>query len=120
MLDRFVAVDLETTSLDVREARILQLAAQDASGAHKSWFVDAGDVRTIDPEVFRFTGIDPQVYEAKRLPLEEVLEEFLHFLGDRRLLGHNVLEFDLPVLREHLQKVDKRLPSSALPALDTL
>nr|WP_279231296.1 RecQ family ATP-dependent DNA helicase [Thermus altitudinis] len=115
-MDRFVAVDLETTSPDREEAEILQIAAQDAQGMRRSWLVDLGPPDRLE-EAFRFTGIKSEDYNLKKVPLQQALDEFLDFLGDRQLLGHNLLAFDLPILQRHL---GKDLPASALKALDTL
>jgi ATP-dependent DNA helicase RecQ len=116
----WVALDLEATSTDPREAWILEIAAQDLQGNVFHRYVSTPESLRADHEAFRFTGISPEEYEREKVPPEVALREFLDFLGGRPLLGHNLLRYDLPLLERALGDVSLRLPPTARPALDTL
>jgi len=115
-----VALDLEATAPDPAEAHILEIAAQDMQGHSRCWYVDTPEPLKPDHEAFRFTGIDFHEYEREKVPRERAFKELLDFLGDRPLLGHNLLRYDLPLLKRALREVGLDLPSTAQPALDTL
>ena len=116
----WVALDLEATSSDPKEAEILELAAQDSQGRTFHRYVATKKRLSKDHEAFRITQIPFEEYEREKLPLERALREFLDFLGGRALLGHNLLRYDLPLLERTLGEVRLSLPTTATPALDTL
>ena len=105
--DEWVSLDLETTGLDPASDHILSLAAVP---------VRAGQVRLserferrIRPdrafgiESIRHHRITPDE-ASEGDPIVEVVSEFLHWLGSRRLLGYN-LGFDLDMLAPHARAV---------------
>ncbi|WP_038056669.1 RecQ family ATP-dependent DNA helicase [Thermus amyloliquefaciens] len=116
----YVALDLETTSPNPEEAEILEIAAQDAEGRTRHWYVATSTPLEASHEAFRITGIPFEEYEREKVPLEKALKEFLDFVGDRPLLGHNLLRYDLPILERVLGQIGLKLPPTAKPALDTL
>lgn len=116
----WVALDLEATAPDPAEAHILEIAAQDMQGHSCRGYVDTPEPLKPDHPAFRFTGIDFHEYEREKVPCERAFRELLDFLGDRPLLGHNLLRYDLPLLKRALREVGLELPSTAQPALDTL
>ena len=103
----WVSLDLETTGLDPTRDHILSLAA-----------VPVRDGRLLMSERFerrvhtvRAFGID-SIRHHRITPDEastgdqvtDVVREFLHWLGSRRLLGYN-LGFDLDMLAPHVRAV---------------
>ena len=94
-----VALDLETTGLDSKTERILEIGAvriRDSRGeASFSRLVNPG--REIPEAVRELTGITGEMAAACP-PVEEVLPEFLEFCGELPILGHNVL-FDYRFLK---------------------
>lgn len=103
----FVVVDLETTGLDVRRDRIVQIGAVRMRGA-----------RIAQEETFS-TRVDPQMpipALASRIhglcdadvagapTIAEALPQLLAFLGDQIVIGHAV-GFDLAVLRHEAARV---------------
>lgn len=116
----YVALDLEATSPDPEEAEILEIAAQDGEGRTRHWYVATSKPLEADHEAFRFTGIPFEEYERGKVQPERALKELLDFVGDRPLLGHNLLRYDLPVLERVLRKAGLELPPTSKPALDTL
>ncbi|PZA08066.1 MULTISPECIES: RecQ family ATP-dependent DNA helicase [unclassified Meiothermus] len=116
----YVALDLEATSPNPEEAEILEISAQDAEGRTCHWYAATSEPLKADHEAFQFTGIAFDEYERGKVPPEKALKELLDFIGDRPLLGHNLLRYDLPVLESALGKVGLNLPPTKKPALDTL
>ncbi|KGQ21321.2 ATP-binding protein [Thermus filiformis] len=118
----YVALDLEATSPNPKdeETEILEIAAQDMEGNLFHRYVATSKPLEADHEVFRLTGIPFGEYQREKEPPEVALRAFLDFLGERPLLGHNLLRYDLPLLEKALEKVGLHLPPTAKPALDTL
>lgn len=94
-----VALDLETTGLDSKMERILEIGAvrirDGREEASFSRLVNPG--REIPDAVRELTGITGEMTAACP-PVEEVLPEFLEFCGELPILGHNVL-FDYRFLK---------------------
>ena len=94
-----VALDLETTGLDSKTERILEIGAvrirDGREEASFSRLVNPG--REIPDAVRELTGITGEMTAACP-PVEEVLPEFLEFCGELPILGHNVL-FDYRFLK---------------------
>ena len=119
-MSAYVALDLEATSASPDEAKILEIAAQDAEGRTFHRYLATPEALEADHPAFRFTGIPFEEYQREKVPLEGALREFLDFLGDRPLLGHNLLRYDLPLLKRTLREASLDLPPRSQPALDTL
>lgn len=117
-LNNLLIFDLETTSTEVQEARIIQIAAMKGNQTFMR-YVDTGE--EVKPETFHFTGIDPEVYHQEKRPLREVLEVFSRFAGDLVPAGHNLNQYDLPVLRAHYAQLKLPLPTQlAKDGVDSL
>ena len=98
MLNAFVAVDLETTGLNVESDLIIEVGATrfDRDGHVETYrtFVDPG--RTIPIEVQELTGIsNADLVGAPRF--SEVRAQVAEFIGDRAVVGQNIA-FDLSFL----------------------
>lgn len=101
-----VAIDLETTGLDPASAKILSLAAVPLSGQRVETS-RALALRVRDPVAI---GIDSMRHHRLRnqdlaggVTLDEALERFLAFIGNRPLLGYCVA-FDFAVLDRELER----------------
>jgi ATP-dependent DNA helicase RecQ len=112
--------DLEATSTDVEQAEIVEIAAINPGGAARQWYVATVDEIPTDHETWKITKIDPEVYHRLKVSPKQALEEFLEFVGGRPLAGHNVLRYDLPLIRRHLNEQGLQFPQSELPVVDTL
>jgi len=99
-----VSIDCETTSLKVREAEILSIAAVRIEGprvrASDAFYTLIKPQQAPDRENVQVHGLRPRDF-SQGLPLEQALQEFLQFIGGRTLLGY-YLEYDLAVLNKHL------------------
>lgn len=112
--DEFVVFDIETTGLSVENDRITEI------GAVK---VKSGEVierynTFIDPEmpipekIVELTGITDEMVKGER-KANEVIPEFLEFVGDRLLIAHNA-NFDTSFIRRACERIHVRFESSYL------
>ena len=101
----WVSLDLETTGLDPARDHILSLAAVPVRDG-RVWLSERFERRVHTARAF---GID-SIRHHRITPDEastgeqvtDVVREFLHWLGSRRLLGYN-LGFDLDMLNPHVR-----------------
>ncbi|MDE6881169.1 MAG: PolC-type DNA polymerase III [Oscillospiraceae bacterium] len=98
--DEYVAFDIETTGLRVKQEAITEIGAVIIRGGEIlgrfQTFVDPG--RHLTPEIIALTGITDQMLEGAPQPAQ-ALGAFLDFVGDRPLVAHNA-EFDISFIRE--------------------
>jgi len=100
----YIYFDIEATSADPSSAEILQVAAL-AEG--RAPFVAYVQAEGIDPsaEVWDLLSFNYVEWRERARPPEEVLQEFLEYIGEHSLAGHNVLGFDLPLIQRVLQEL---------------
>ena len=101
---QFVAFDLETTGLSSKTDRIIEIGAVVMENGKEvdrfQAFVNPG--RKLDRKIVELTGIsDDMLVDA--LPIEEVLPQFIEFVGGRVLVAHNS-EFDTGFIRAECQR----------------
>ena len=98
--DEYVAFDIETTGLHVKQDAITEIGAvvicNGKVGERFQTFVDPG--RHLTPEIISLTGITDDMLKGAPQPAE-ALKAFLDFVGDRPLVAHNA-EFDIGFIRE--------------------
>lgn len=107
MFDTYVCIDLETTGLNPKLDKIIEIGAVKViNGEIKETFetfVNPG--RKLEQRIMELTGIrDEQLTDAPYI--DEVLPDLLDFLGDLPLLGHSIL-FDYSFLKK--AAVDRKL-----------
>ena len=97
-----VVIDTETTGLDPRKARVIEIAGVrlsggklDAGGSFRQLLRPAGE--SIPAETTRIHGIDDAMV-ARSPPFADVWPGFSAFLGQAVVIGHTV-GFDLAVLK---------------------
>lgn len=98
--DSYVCVDLETTGLNPKTDKIIEVGAVKVEGgkcvATFETFVNPG--RMLSDRIIELTGIlDTQLKNAP--DMEEVLPDLLAFMGENILLGHSVL-FDYSFIKK--------------------
>ena len=97
--EEFVAFDLETTGLSSRTDRIIEIGAVRMRGGKEidrfQTFVDPE--RTLERKIVELTGITDEMLRGAP-KIEEVLPEFLEFVGDSVLVAHNA-DFDTGFIR---------------------
>lgn len=99
--DVFVAIDTETTGLDSRKDKIIEIAAVKFSydGIIDTFSSFINPLRDFSIEIQHLTGISQK--DVINAPLfEEVKDDYKQFLGDGFLIGHNV-KFDINFLHEN-------------------
>jgi len=109
-LDGFVVYDLETLTNDPKSAEIVEIAASllNAEGqGYRHFHQLVKPKRPIPRGSTRIHGIDDKTVENAP-PIEEVLPQFVDFIGDRILVGHNIEEFDNRVIDREMSAYSRR------------
>lgn len=117
MTDSYISIDLETTGLNPKWDRIIEIGAlkvQEGRITDRfSVFVNPG--RKLEERIIELTGIrDEDLADAPYV--EDVLEDLLAFLEDLPLLGHSIL-FDYSFLKK--AATDRKIPFEK-DGIDTL
>lgn len=117
MISSYVSIDLETTGLNPKSDKIIEIGAVrviDGKATERfSTFVNPG--RKLEERIVELTGIqDADLQDAPII--EEVLPSLMEFLGDSILLGHSIL-FDYSFLKK--AAVNQKLTFEK-QAIDTL
>lgn len=117
MTDSFIAVDLETTGLQPKSDRILEIGALKVIGGEiEETFATFIDPRMRIPErITELTGITQEMVSGQPQN-EEAVERFLEFAGDLPLLGHNIL-FDYSFLKHQAANMRMEFERSACDTL---
>lgn len=90
--DSYIALDLETTGLNPKQDRIIEIGAVRVEhGRETGRFHTLLDPhRTLEERITKLTGITEDM--LKDAPdLVDILEEFLDFCGELPLLGHRII-----------------------------
>lgn len=106
MIQDYVCLDLETTGLDPKVDKIIEIGAVRVENGEIvdtfQSFVNPG--RMLSEKITELTGISDE--DLKNAPsIEEVLPKFLEFSGDLCLLGHSVL-FDYSFIKKAFVNMD--------------
>lgn len=117
MIDSYVCIDLETSGLEPKNDRILEIGAIKVIdgkivGKYET-LVDAGV--HLKKEVVQLTGISEEMTKNGK-PIEVAIRECVDFVGDLPLLGH-CIRFDFSFLKK--AAVNHKLPFEK-QAVDTL
>ena len=100
MITSYVCVDLETTGLNPKYEKIIEIGAIKVVEGQVtetfSSFVNPG--RKLEPRITELTGICQEQVDSAPY-IEEILPDFLEFCGDYALLGHRIL-FDYSFLKK--------------------
>jgi len=96
-----IALDIETTGLDAKNDRIIEIGAvrfSSSSGQEEfSTLVNPGV--SIPRFITELTGISDAMVRGEKIPfIEDAINQLISFVGDAPVIGHNV-KFDLSFLR---------------------
>lgn len=96
----YVVMDMETTGLNPKLDKIIEIgAARVRDGkVEKTFSTYINPGRSLSPRVSALTGIQDEELESAPF-IEDVLPEFLTFVGDDYLLGHNLI-FDYSFVKK--------------------
>ena len=114
-LDEFVVVDIETTGIHYTRDHIIEIAAVKYSNFEEVAVFETliNPQVPIPPTITRITGIRQEdVESAPRF--DEIEAEFLNFIGDLPLVGHNLCDFDIRFIEYTMRRP---IPN---PIIDTL
>jgi len=106
---RQLATDIETTGLSKVDDRIIELGAVelvDGIETGQTFTVRIKADRPINPDASKIHGIYDEDL-ADCLTFDEVVDEFLAFIGEDDLIIHNGLNFDGPFLDAELARVGR-------------
>lgn len=98
----YVALDLETTGLNTDRDAIIEIGAVKFSDDQvlDTWSSLVNPHRLIPYKIEQLTGITSQ--EVSQAPaMESLLAPLRRFVGRYPLVGHNIVNFDLKILRRH-------------------
>lgn len=97
--DTYVAVDLETTGLDPKQDKIIEIGAVLVSGGKvvKTFSTLVNPRRELDERIEELTGITADMVDDAP-DIDEVIGRIVEFCGELPLLGHHVI-FDYSFLK---------------------
>lgn len=100
-IDSYVCVDLETSGLDAKNDKIIEIGAIRMENGKKTGEFSSliNPAIQISPQITSLTGISNSMLKGQPY-IDEVLPEFIEFCKDHILLGHNLF-FDYSFLRRN-------------------
>ncbi len=120
LVTEFTVFDIETSGLDPVRDEVLEIAGLKMRGPE---IIDRFEqliqpTRGIPPEVEKIHGLNEFFLLVNGRSAKEVMDEFLKFIGETIIVGHNIKEFDWLFVLNHLRKHRLGLPRNKL--IDTL
>lgn len=116
----FTVFDVETSGLDPLKDDILEIAAikfkgKEAVGRFESL---VQPTKAITLEVEKIHGLNEIYLLVNGRRVDEAVKNFLEFIGDSIIVGHNIKEFDWLFILRQIKKLFLPLPVNKL--IDTL
>ncbi|MEO0428051.1 MAG: DNA polymerase III subunit epsilon [Pseudomonadota bacterium] len=117
---REIVLDTETTGLDPREDRIVEIGAVELmnhlrTGREYHIYINPG--RSMPTEAFRIHGLG-DAFLADKPRFDQIVDDFMAFIGEAKLVIHNA-SFDMGMINAELLRLGRdRLPDTR--ALDTV
>ncbi len=105
-----VFFDLETTGLDPEQDDIIEIAAVISKNGVviREFQCLVKTDKVLSPKIVEITNITQKMLDSDGIDIKDALTQFLEFIGDRDLVGHNIIGFDMKFLhiglQRHLQK----------------
>lgn len=102
-LDHYIVLDIETTGFSRTGNRIIEIAANECRNGiiERQYHTYVNPMVHIPATITQLTGIrDKDVQNAPRIC--DVKREFLSFIGETPIVGHNISSFDIPFLEAQL------------------
>jgi len=114
----FVVFDIETTGLDPFTDKITEIGAVRISNGQilEEFSTFVNPEISIPENIAKLTGIDDNLV-ANAPRIEEVLPEFLKFVGDSPLVAHNAT-FDYGFIMQNLRKLDMKAEYTLIDTLE--
>jgi DNA polymerase III epsilon subunit family exonuclease len=116
----FTVFDIETSGLDPLKDEVLEIAGLKMKGPLE---IDRFEMllrptRSIPPEVEKIHGLNEFFLLVNGQDGREVINEFLKFIKDSIVVGHNIIGFDWLFIQNYSKKYSFGLPQNNL--IDTL
>ena len=103
-LSNYTVLDIETTSLDSRDGEILEISALKVRNKKiVAEFSKLIKVTEVGEFTIHLTGITDEEMRKYGEDIDFVLTEFLAFLGNDIIVGHNI-NFDINFIYDNLEK----------------
>lgn len=117
MLNSYIALDLETTGLNPKYARILEVGAvKIKEGKIIDTYDKIVNAKTnLSNQIVNLTGITQEMMEEGE-EIEKVMVELLDFCGDEVLLGHNII-FDYSFVKKAATNLKMTFEKEAIDTL---
>ncbi len=120
LISDFVVFDIETSGLDPVKDEVLEIGAIKLKGKDE---VDRYEAliqprRAISLEVEKIHGLNEIYLLVNGRQSAVVIKEFLDFVSDAIVVGHNIKEFDWLFIQDHVKRY--ALPESTNKIIDTL
>lgn len=115
--DDYTVVDIETTGFKCGVDNIIEIAALKvrSNEAVSEYSTLIYRKEFLSPAIIKLTGItSDMLLEGK--PIEKAINEFLDFLGNDIILGHNI-SFDISFLNFETEKINKPLSNDYVDTL---
>lgn len=117
MEQSYIAIDLETTGLNPREDRIIEIGAVRVEDGTETaqYHTMINPRRNLEPRIICLTGItEDMVTDAP--DMAEIADELLEFCGELPLLGHHVI-FDYSFLKRSLVNLGRSFEKNGIDTL---
>ena len=115
--DEFIVFDIETTGLSSKNDEITEIGAIKIKGgkAIDSFSALVNPGKHIPEKIVELTGISDNMVKDKPT-IEEVLPEFLNFIGDSPVVAHNA-DFDTGFIRDKANRYNMNFGNIAVDTL---
>lgn len=100
----YIVLDIETTGFSRKDDRIIEIAADKYCNGKlvEKYHTYVNPGFPIYSYITQLTGItNATLKDAPKI--QQVKKSFLSFIGSTTLVGHNIISFDLPFIREQLK-----------------
>ncbi len=117
-MNSMVAIDIETTGLDIQRDAITEIAAVKFNGhrVESEWTSLINPGRPIPPQITQLTGISNEMVRNAP-PIRAVVQDLADFVGDCPIVGHNV-RFDVGFLqRQNILRFNQTVDTYELAAI---
>jgi DNA polymerase III epsilon subunit family exonuclease len=118
--EQFVVVDVETTGLDSEKHEIIEIGAVRVhrdSNMHDTFTALIKPKKKISNKIIEITGITNEMLEQQGEQLNNVLSDYLKFIGDSRLVYFNA-PFDHAFLSRDIKNMGVQINNPISCALD--
>ena len=100
----YIVLDIETTGFSRQNDRIIEIAADKYRNGKiiEQYHTYVNPGFPVYPHITQLTGItNAMLKDAPRI--QQVKKDFLSFIGTTTLVGHNIISFDIPFIKEQLK-----------------